>query len=76
MPQTKWNLTEEQQNTLMLFFQEAQSAYLPDLKDFHGRLSAVPGIPEEIIRDLTRIYRLMKAGWEETANNLQGDDEA
>ena len=74
MSEIKWNLTDEQQNTLMLFFQETQSAYLPDLSDFHDRLSAVPGIPEEIIRDLTRIYRLMKAGWEETANNLQGDE--
>ena len=74
MSETKWNLSEEDQNALVLFFQEVQSLHLPELSDFHDRLSAVPGIPQETIVDLTRIYKVLKAGWEHTANQLQGDE--
>lgn len=68
------NLSEDEQSDLIAFFQETQSLYLPMLGDFHDRLSAVPGISEDVIREYTRIYKLIKMGWEQTANNLQGDE--
>jgi hypothetical protein len=72
--ETKQSLTKDQQQALLSFFQEFQHGYLVDLAEFHERLIAIPEVSVDLIREYTRIYKLIKMGWEQTANNLQGDE--
>jgi len=73
--ETKQNLTEVEQQALVAFFQEFQHGFLVDLSEFHEKLIAAPEISIDLIRDYTRIYKVIKMSWEHTANELQGDEE-
>lgn len=74
MTDAKLNLSEDEQRALVAFFQEFQSAYLLDLSAFHDRLREIPDLPEDVLIEYTRLYKVIKMGWEQTANDLQGDE--
>lgn len=70
----KHNLTEDEQGALLAFFQDFQDGFLVDLSEFHERLIATPEISIDLIREYNRVYKVIKMGWEHTANELQGDE--
>jgi hypothetical protein len=74
MKESRKNLTEDEQGALLSFFQEFQHGYLVQLSEFHERLISAPGVSIDLIREYTRVYKVIKMGWEHTANELQGDE--
>jgi len=66
----EWSLNIEQQKALFEFFWDMAPVIYEELIPLAGRIEKIPGLPEDISKEQTRVLRSLRKYWQYIADNF------